>query len=736
MNPMTKNCERIISKTVLRATDLYGAEEYKNFRADRSIHSFTTAFGLPQQRFAAFCNKKLETNFFIEPPFRGYRFLLKLIAMLEDWQKYTQPVEIKINGKTIFRGELFLENVCKGWPAVYFELPQKILKKENDLEIKNLTPEKNILIVERVEMLKLESFSGSKLKPFPQDCSKGILPMYLGMDNDDHRQDESGEMDRLLRHFVSTRMGNFISFRPGRNRTYPEKYPAKKETWQRWIKFCKKYNIYFQFGGIPPTLTKEEILKYGGGHFLGFQFHEPYLISQPLGMHKLPEEFLKAKNLLEKKNAYVVYLNERASDLKYKNSKILCGDPSLLCVYSRETKVDTILAEPVSNCSLLFGAARGTGKKFGTDIPIDWYFGFPHDEAKSRRFRLLLHLIYAYGGEYAYAQNGLFKTNAFSRNDWEGEFCCRNREMLRRFYKFTLANPRRGKTTVPLAAVYGNLESMFWLPDDCIPELIDTKNWDDFVWGKWKDTLYRWVWKAVEAWLPPLEFENLGKNESLTKMFTGTPYGSVDVVSPYIDLTKYKAVAFLGWNTMDERIYQNLVDYVKNGGILFICGCHLDTRVDLKGKIKIIKNGQVSDLIGTEITGPGEKVFDRFRLCRLKKITAKKIDEFLYENRIGKGKVYFFNFYDYPYDLRLVRIIKNILEKIGEEITTDAEISISGRDTKYINYNLWQDGDTKIVYLINVDWQQEGDKKRVLLKTKTNEQWLEIKEGKTYILKI
>ena len=123
---------------------------------------------------------------------------------------------------------------------------------------------------------------------------------------------------------------------------------------------------------------------------------------------------------------------------------------------------------------------------------------------------------------------------------------------------------------------------MFWRPDDRMPELADGGNWDELVWGKWPNNQYRWLWRASDAWLPPLDFDAFGKNESLTKMFSGTPYGPVDVISPFSRLEQYKAIAFLGWNTMDSVIFENLRNYVNNGGTLFICGCHFDTRVDLE----------------------------------------------------------------------------------------------------------------------------------------------------------
>ena len=95
-----------------------------------------------------------------------------------------------------------------------------------------------------------------------------------------------------------------------------------------------------------------------------------------------------------------------------------------------------------------------------------------------------------------------------------------------------------------LAAVYGNLESMFWLPDDRIPELLDTNDWDQKIWGRWEDTSYQMVWKAVEAWLPVFNCRRMEQDETLTRMFSGTPFGPVDVVSPYSDLSAYRIISF------------------------------------------------------------------------------------------------------------------------------------------------------------------------------------------------
>jgi len=333
--------------------------------------------------------------------------------------------------------------------------------------------------------------------------------------------------------------------------------------------------------------------------------------------------------------------------------------------------------------------------------------GFPHNEDTLRRFALLLQLCYAYGGERIYVESALFQTNANDRNDWEESFCSGARNVLRNFYRMTCAEERKGRPQVNLALIYGNLESMFWPHDDRSPELIDVEDWDRLVWGKWRESNYRWMWKAAEAWLPPVDFADRGKNTSLVKMFSGTPCGPVDVVSPMADLNSYRAIAFLGWNTMTQEIYDRLLAYVRQGGIVFLCGCHLNTRNDLRKQPDLINGGKVSDLIGADIAGAG-KMIGGVRSCKLENITSRQVDSLLYVNSLGKGKVYFLSYFDYASNPGDTALPREVLERIGSEICESDDVRIKTKKRGIINYNIWADGPNRWVYLANVDWDNPG----------------------------
>jgi hypothetical protein len=269
---------------------------------------------------------------------------------------------------------------------------------------------------------------------------------------------------------------------------------------------------------------------------------------------------------------------------------------------------------------------------------------------------------------------------------------------------------------------------MFWMDDDRIPETVDMGNWDRLHWGMPGTTEHRRLWNATEAWLPRVPVDEL-RQESLTHMFTGTPYGPVNIVQPTVDLSSYQAVAFLGWNTMNEDIYANLLDFVKGGGTLFLCGCHLDTRIDLTATPSLIFGGKVSELIGAEIDGPGSDVLLGIRSCALKSITAKQLDENFWIHELGAGKVYFGNFFDYPSDFALVDRITDLLKFIGRNVHSASSFQVE-TSSPYIHYSVWEHQGKKKIYVVDADWRKTEGESYLTVKNEEIVQSITIKADK------
>ncbi len=565
----------------------------------------------------------------------------------------------------------------------------------------------------------------------------GRVPVLIGMDGDDLRHDSTGEMERALELFVHSRVGDYMGFRPALGRNFCEQLRPDVERWRQWVRFCREHGVSMHYTGSRQDLRGLDIAGEAGDRFSGYQFHEPYLVFSPLVAHLFATEKLAAaKDPVEKREAFLDYLRGRVQKERAGKTAVYSGEPSLTCIYTAASGVDGILCEPVSNTSLLYGAARGTGKKFGAHIPADWYYGYPHDDATLRRVHLAAWLAYTYGGRIIYVESSLFKTNAFDRNDWEDRYCRGVRGILRDLYHFAQTDERTGTPLVPLAFVYGNLESMFWMDDDRIPEVFDTENWDRLHWGMPGKVEHRRLWNASEAWLPRVPLDD-PRNESLTRMFTGTPYGPVDVVTPTADLSRYRAVAFLGWNTMTEEIYSNLLSFVKAGGLLFLCGCHLDTRIDPAGTPSMVFVGRVSELIGAEISGPDREIVSGIRSCALKSVTASRIDEHFLLHQHGGGKVYFGNFFDYPADPVLIERIIDLLRIVGKDTCAASQLKIT-TGSPYIHYNLWNDQGNIKIYALDADWRKtRGDPGTVLtVKNGNKTRRLEIEPGQLSVATI
>lgn len=595
-------------------------------------------------------------------------------------------------------------HLMQSHPAIQVEVPEgkvEFIERQDDLfRFRALAEGENVSIVFRSEGKQCEA----RIDKIGPKRNPDRVPLWIGMEGSDIRHDTTGEMDRTLAHFIYSGVGNYMGFGlgPGRN-SCPDLLPDTI-VWRRWVTQCKDHGISMHYCGNSGSLEEFDFPAEAGEYFSGFQFHEPYLIFQPRVAELYMTEKLKsACNLQEKKDAYVSYIQERADGERKGSVEVFSGEPALTCIYSKEAGVDALLCEPVSNVSLLYGAARGTGIKFGAHIPADWYFGYPHDEETINRLKLAVWLAYAYGGQIIYIESSVFKTNANERNDWEDPFCVGVRKMLREFCSFSKLDERVGKPLVRLAIIYGNRESMFWMDDDRIVETIDMGDWDRLHWGLPGLTEHRRLWTAAEAWLPRVPVFDQRK-ESLTQMFTGTPYGPVDVVTPGSELTNYKVVAFLGWNTMTAEIYKNLLNFVKAGGVLFICGCHFDERIDLSKPPAMINDGRVSDLVGLDILGPGENIADKVRRCRLLHSTAKRIDEHFWRNEVEAGQVYFGDFFDYPSDFGLIAKIKDLLHRLGVDQKKMDPLQIE-TSLPYVNYSLWEHQGKIKVYATNSDWR-------------------------------
>ncbi len=553
----------------------------------------------------------------------------------------------------------------------------------------------------------------------------------FGTDSDDHRHDDSDETAFIVENVVLSGMGNFVQFRPEYGRNYYKIKP--KEDYEELIGLMSDFGM--KYGLCDCDLVLQYLPDICPESFYGYHIHEPYLffnpvlLENPLESKRIlcePEKLYASESFGETKALYDWAL-KKSKEIYSKNKGLTSlGAPSLLCVYEVDSGVDRITIEPVSNLNLLAGAVRANSTNiWGAHLPPDWYFGVPVDTVKANKYRLGLQYLYLNGARYLYTENALFKTNAFERCDWESEYCVANRKYQREFYEYAMTHPRTGELVVDKAIVYGRNEFFMWKVNDRMAELKE-KDWDAVVWGKW-DNAHHIAWNASEAWLPVSDKQNVFESPLNKNLFSGTPYGNVDVVYAENDFSKYKQLAFLGWNTMDEALLDRLKDYVSNGGTLMISYSNFNFTDRNDKEPTFPESGVLRDFIGLDISGyapVGKSArFDDGtsldfaenieiavgELCGAKPICVDENGNgVVYENNCGKGKIYLVAFKDYIKNENDIKVLSHLMTLMGETGDTHCEnpnVSFTVRETEneyrvsVLNMNCLEDADED--YTIN-----------------------------------
>ena len=525
--------------------------------------------------------------------------------------------------------------------------------------------------------------------PFAVDNEDFFL---LGTDSDDHRHDDSDETAFIIETVVLSDMGNFIQFRPHSLRNFYKL--ADEKTFEKYIVLTTAFG--FKYGLADSDGDMDFLPRINPDAFYGYHIHEPYLFFNPALLNNPyeknwflcdPEKVNASESFGESKQLYLDVLRRSKGKFAKGAGLTSFGSPSLLCVYEGDAGVDRLTVEPVSNMNLLAGAVRASSVKiWGAHIPTDWYFGVPVDGVKSNKYRLAMQYLYLNGASYIYAENSLFKTNAFRRCDWESDFCSTNRGYLREFYDYALTHPRKGELVVNKAIIYGRNEFIMWKLNDRMAEL-NEKDWDSKVWGKW-DNAYQVVWNAAEAWLPVSDKQNEEISPLNKNLFSGTPYGNVDIVGADKDFSKYSQIVFLGWNTMDDGLLARLKAYVYNGGTLMISYAHFNY-TDRNDKDAVFPRAEeLKEFLGVEIGG--ETTVSGVKAVKCIPFTAAAIatdgngDGVAYENLYGKGKVYFIAFKDYVTDEKGVKLYEKVMRTVGEtgdEWCDNSDVSYTVRET-------------------------------------------------------
>ncbi len=515
----------------------------------------------------------------------------------------------------------------------------------------------------------------------------------VGIDNDDNRQDYTEEGDRVPMIFALTGIGNYFQFRPRLYRSMAE-FPDK-ETWikrTKWLydfniklSLCDRENMLSFLADVDPKL------------YIGKHCHETYLYFSKYNraiesscklFHIDMDKISQTTTYGENKALYMQALDEMYADQKTTAGLDSVGAPSLMAVYEA-SKFPRVTMEPVSGVNLLLGATRGSCQgKWGAHIPICWYYGYYNDICKARKYWNTMFYCYLNGADYVYAENGLFKSQSMSREDWDTDFSVINRQFTKDMYDYSITHPRKGQLQIPFACVFGNNEWILWQKDSRIPELEDCGDWDLDLWGKWKENDTLLCWRAIDAWLPVASNQNTVDDKYNLSLHSGTRFGSIDVIPYEKDYSQYKLITFLGWNTYESTLAGKIQKYVQNGGAAFMSYCHFNKADNRNLPFEYATDDAVNNLLGFSaskiIDSNADIVIDGDNYVNgggVKLVVPEKLDGepicydkdghvILYRRKIGKGYLYlctFATYYGYKWS---VDVIKKLLENVSYGLCT------------------------------------------------------------------
>jgi len=252
---------------------------------------------------------------------------------------------------------------------------------------------------------------------------------------------------------------------------------------------------------------------------------------------------------------------------------------------------------------------------FSTFIAHEWYGGFRQlDPLKAKRLRLVYDFCYMQGSHNFMLESGnncLWAYDTMPENgavganspfdtiyNYDHPVCKGYRDQLERFAKFLKEDSRpKGGPKVKVAFVQGNCDGYSdWRCASSIYRVFDNPDFGysdpEFMWRILNDISTKRCWSDVH---------NYGEVD-----LSGAPaYGTFDIIPATADaelMSKYEYLIFVGWNTMTDKIYNNLKAYVKNGGRLFMTAAHLNANPRRNGVVELINGGDVSDLFGCKLT--------------------------------------------------------------------------------------------------------------------------------------
>lgn len=593
------------------------------------------------------------------------------------------------------------------------------------------------------------------------DCEEEKYPVKVGYDLTTVPHDNSGYMDWLLDYTYRTRLGNYIVFRNFN-------VPAEPGEYTRYGAFCREHSLNVS---ACMEYLDGELIKAAGESFNECGSHE---YTGPVYARN-PEESSASKDMKEASEKFIKYNQEKFEQIHEVFPRGAFGDASGGTRYSflagaSFVRAETMVPHTISLLSKVRPAAEALSDgRWGVHIAIQ-HPQQPYHETHLGQYFLSLMQAWAMGAETIYEEDSLFNLFKEERQTWDDLLTKGKRDMTRNFYKFAKTHPRKGKNVRNIAFLEGRYAAPF------NGFICDTEQDPHYsVWGVYGNNDECWGHKQPEKCRQILDVLSPGasthplrqKFDKRRFFFSGTPYGDFDCVpveasKEYFD--NYKLILNLGWNTAICEDMEKLKGFVEDGGVLLTGIPQFSTHVkrdflkDMKD-LALINNGDLSDIAGIKVKGRG-KEYSGYWNCKNKKnisepelsslpsdfpeedgkpyladieLTGAEIlawdyytgEPMLVKYKLGKGFVYTFTLWAYPGHEAFQRFAAAFVKELSKETLGDVFVKDNSEE---VFWTVWENEGKKTVMLLNTDWTQKDNVKKVKIVLKDKETEVLVKE--------
>jgi hypothetical protein len=325
--------------------------------------------------------------------------------------------------------------------------------------------------------------------------------------------------------------------------------------------------------------------------------------------------------------------------------------------------------------SALRGASRAYGKKeFGSLHAVQWGSRPFTDPEHSLRFYLSLAVAYMHGASHINTEEGLW-TDEYA-NDRYTKAGKEHLHAQHQMLDYIETHSRRGDLNTKIAIIQGRNDG--WKSYGRTPI--------------WSQKGEKWEFnKAMESFdlLKVFYPENNVNRCSTDGLFTSTPHGPVDILpieAPAEVMYQYEALIFLGWNTFNNADFIRVKKFVEQGGTLLLGAVHLNSELQPHLPAKFPED----DTVIQALLGIDYKTYKEKTVIPL-----------------GKGRVIYYPENVYPVDDLIRASYTDDMEAIASEIASKEWKKGWIQAAPHINFSAWDTGNTRTLYLLNVDWKSD-----------------------------